>query len=91
VLIGVIGGAIVLVGLLLIPLPGPGWALVFVGVALWATEFRWAQRLLQYGRSVLRRWTAWAASQPLLIRLLLGLVGLLVLAGLAFLGWHTLR
>ncbi|HEX8306331.1 MAG TPA: TIGR02611 family protein [Jatrophihabitans sp.] len=90
-LIALIGGAIVALGLVLIPLPGPGWALVFVGVAVWATEFRWAQRLLQHGRRLLRRWTAWAKRQSLLIRMLLGLVGLLVLAGAAYLGWQTLR
>lgn len=88
-LIGVVGGLIVVIGLLLIPLPGPGWALVFVGVAVWATEFRWANRLLQFGRRVLRQWTDWAKRQSLVIRLLLGLVGLLVLAGLAYLGWRT--
>jgi uncharacterized protein (TIGR02611 family) len=90
-LIATVGGAIVVLGLLLIPLPGPGWALVFVGVAVWATEFRWAQRLLRYGRNVLRRWTAWAKRQSLLIRLLLGLIGLLVLAGVAYFGWQTVR
>jgi uncharacterized protein (TIGR02611 family) len=90
-LIGTVGGVIVVVGLLLIPLPGPGWALVFVGLAVWATEFRWAQRLLRYARGVLRRWTSWAKRQSLMIRLLLGLVGLLVLAGLAYFGWWTLR
>lgn len=90
-LISTVGGAIVLLGLVLIPLPGPGWALVFVGVAVWATEFAWAQRLLRFGRDVLRRWTAWAKRQSLMIRLLLGLVGLLVLAGAVYLGWQTLR
>jgi uncharacterized protein (TIGR02611 family) len=90
VLIGVIGGLIVVVGLLLIPLPGPGWALVFVGLAVWATEFRWAQRLLRYARGLVRSWTNWAKRQSLVIRLLLGLVGLLVLVGLAYFGWRTL-
>lgn len=90
-LISAIGGVIVIVGLLLIPLPGPGWALVFLGVAVWATEFHWAFRLLQFGRRVLRNWTDWAKRQSLLIRLLLGLVGLLVLAGLAWFGWRTLH
>ncbi|MDQ1721553.1 MAG: hypothetical protein QOI26_1287 [Pseudonocardiales bacterium] len=90
-LISAIGGAIVVVGLLLIPLPGPGWALVFVGLAVWATEFHWAQRLLRYARGVLRSWTEWAKRQSLLIRLLLGLVGVLVLAGLGYFGWRTLR
>ena len=90
-LIGLIGGVIVVVGLLLIPLPGPGWALVFVGVAMWATEFQWANRLLQFGRRVLRQWTDWAKRQSLVIRLLLGLVGVLVLVGVAYLGWRTLH
>ncbi|HEV2886243.1 MAG TPA: TIGR02611 family protein [Jatrophihabitans sp.] len=90
-LIGTIGGIIVVIGLLLIPLPGPGWALVFVGLAVWATEFHWAYRLLRFGRRVLRDWTAWAKRQSLLIRLLLGLLGLLVLAAAAYVGWQTLR
>ncbi|HEX8096272.1 TIGR02611 family protein [Jatrophihabitans sp.] len=90
-LIGTIGGVIVVIGLLLIPLPGPGWALVFVGLAVWATEFHWAYRLLRYGRRLLRQWTDWAKRQSLLVRLLLGLLGLLVLAGFAYVGWQTLR
>lgn len=91
VLIGTLGAVIVLIGLALIPLPGPGWALVFVGVAVWATEFSWAQRLLQYGRRVLRGWTEWVKRRSLVIRLLLGLLGLLVLAGVAWFGWQTVR
>lgn len=90
-LIGTVGAVIVIIGLLLIPLPGPGWALVFVGVAVWATEFHWANRLLRFGRRQLRNWTEWAKRQSLLVRLLLGLVGLLVLAGMAYFGWQTLR
>ena len=90
-LVGTIGAVIVIIGLVLIPLPGPGWALVFVGVAVWATEFQWAHRLLQFGRRVLRSWTHWVTRQALLIRLLLGLVGLLVLAGAVYLGWQTLH
>jgi uncharacterized protein (TIGR02611 family) len=91
VLVGLVGGAIVILGLLLIPLPGPGWAVVFVGLAVWATEFRWAQRLLGYARGVLRDWADWARRQGLIVRLLLGLVGLLVLAGFAYFGWRTLH
>jgi uncharacterized protein (TIGR02611 family) len=82
-LIGTLGLVIVLIGAALIPLPGPGWLIVFVGVAVWATEFSWAQRLLQYGREVLHKWTEWVKSRSLVIRLLIGLGGLLVLAGVA--------
>jgi len=62
-----------------------------VGVAVWATEFAWAYRLLRFGRRVLASWTAWVRRQSLAVRLLLGLVGLLVLAGLAYVGWRTLH
>ena len=78
-------------GLLLIPLPGPGWAIVFLGLAVWATEFVWAQRLLRFGRGVLRDWTDWAKRQPLWVRGLLGLAGLVLLAGLGYLGWRLLH
>lgn len=91
VLISVVGGAIVLGGLLLIPLPGPGWAIVFLGLAIWATEFVWAQRLLRRARQILKDWTDWAKRQPLFVRLLLGLLGLAVLLGIGYLGWHFLR
>ncbi|HET6210302.1 MAG TPA: TIGR02611 family protein [Jatrophihabitans sp.] len=89
--ISVLGAGIVGLGLLLIPLPGPGWAVVFLGVAVWATEFVWAQRLLRRGRRLLREWTGWLARQSLAVRGLAGLLGLAVLAGLGYLGWRFLR
>jgi len=89
--ISVVGAAIVGLGLLLIPLPGPGWAVVFLGLAVWATEFVWAQRLLRRGRRLLKEWTDWLTRQPLAIRGLAALLGLLVLAGLGYLGWRFLR
>jgi uncharacterized protein (TIGR02611 family) len=39
--------AIVLGGLALVPLPGPGWAIVFVGLGMLALEFKWAERLME--------------------------------------------
>ena len=44
------GFAVVLIGLVLIPLPGPGWLIVFGGLAILATEYVWARRLLNYSR-----------------------------------------
>lgn len=53
------GGLIVVVGLLLVPLPGPGWAVVFLGTSVLGREFPWAARLTeslrQRARAVLRR------------------------------------
>jgi uncharacterized protein (TIGR02611 family) len=43
-----IGSAIVLVGLAMLVLPGPGWVLIFLGLAVLATEYAWAHRLLVF-------------------------------------------
>lgn len=53
-----IGVVIVVVGLIMVPLPGPGWLVVFGGLAILATEFTWAQLLKRkmmefYDRSVI--------------------------------------
>ena len=46
-----LGGTIVALGLALLVLPGPGLLVVGIGVALLATEFVWARRLLARLRS----------------------------------------
>ena len=71
--IGVLGGSIVVGGLALVPLPGPGWLVVFVGLAILATEFEWAENLLDFGKRTLRSWTHWLGRQHLAVRLLIGL------------------
>jgi len=40
-----LGFTVVAVGIILIPLPGPGWAVVFVGFAILATEFHFAEKV----------------------------------------------
>ncbi|MGW7264407.1 TIGR02611 family protein [Streptomyces sp. NPDC054842] len=42
------GLAVVGAGVVLLPLPGPGWLVIFAGVGVWATEFVWAQLLLRW-------------------------------------------
>ena len=49
IVVGVLGAILVGGGLLLVPLPGPGWLIVFAGLALLATEFAWAARALERG------------------------------------------
>lgn len=80
VLIGIVGGFVVLLGIVMIPYPGPGWLVVFAGLAILATEFEFAQRLLDYARSKYDAWAAWLKQQHAVIRLLvLGFTGLVVL------------
>ncbi len=44
----VIGLAVVVVGIIMLPLPGPGWVVIFGGMAIWATEFVWAQLVMRW-------------------------------------------
>ncbi|MCV7218596.1 TIGR02611 family protein [Mycobacterium crocinum] len=46
--VGVVGLAVLAVGIVAIPYPGPGWAIVFVGLAILASEFYWAHRTLSF-------------------------------------------
>jgi uncharacterized protein (TIGR02611 family) len=71
--VALLGVAITLGGLALVPLPGPGWLIVFAGLALLATEFDVARRVLEFGRRTLRRWTTWLGRQGLAVRAGLGL------------------
>jgi uncharacterized protein (TIGR02611 family) len=65
--VGVLGGLIVVVGLVLVPLPGPGWLVVFVGVAVLGTEFPAAHRVTLWVRRLARRarlrWRAWRVAR----------------------------
>ena len=63
--VGVVGGLLLVVGVLAIPGPGQGWALVFLALAILSTEFTWAHRARvalwgRFGRA--RR--AYAAASP---------------------------
>lgn len=83
--VGVLGVGLVLVGLLLIPLPGPGWLIVFGGLAVLATEFPWAERLLDFARRHVSAWTSWVAARSMRLRALIGVAGLAVVAGAVWL------
>ncbi|WP_344024732.1 TIGR02611 family protein [Pseudonocardia kongjuensis] len=69
--IGVLGTLIVIVGIILIPYPGPGWLVVFTGLAVLASEFEGARRLLHFARGHYDRWNDWQKQQHIVVRLLL--------------------
>lgn len=66
-LVGLVGVLVVALGLVLVPLPGPGWLVVFLGVAVLGTEFPAAHRITQWVRRLVRRarlrWRAWRVSR----------------------------
>lgn len=53
--VAVIGGTVVLLGVVLLVFPGPGWLVIIAGLALLGTEFIWARRLLQRARETAQR------------------------------------
>lgn len=74
VCVGVVGGLIVAVGLVTIPLPGPGWLTVIAGLFVLASEFTWAERLLEFTKKHVKRWTDWVTRQPVWVRLVIAAV-----------------
>lgn len=47
IVILVVGGTVILIGMALLFLPGPGLLVIFTGLAILASEFIWARRLLK--------------------------------------------
>lgn len=81
--VAVVGALVLAVGVLAIPYPGPGWLIVFAGLAILASEFAWAKRVLSYARGKYDAWTGWLRRQTLIVRLaVLAATGLIVLATL---------
>ncbi len=62
--VGVIGTTIVLIGLALLVLPGPGLLVIIVGLAVLASEFVWAQRFLGHARGHYDRMKAKVVKKP---------------------------
>ena len=85
--VAVLGVAVIVAGIILLPLPGPGWLIIFAGLGLLATEFEWAARLLHFARTKVSAWTTWVATQPRPVQALLGLAGLVVLAAAVAAAW----
>ena len=62
--IALMGGTLVLIGIALLVLPGPGIVIILAGLALLATEFLWARRAMQHCKSAFKearksKWFHW--------------------------------
>jgi uncharacterized protein (TIGR02611 family) len=76
----IVGALVVALGLVLVPLPGPGWLIVFAGLAIWSIEFRWARKLTGYVRSFLSAWASWYTRQGWTVRIVVGFATVVVVA-----------
>ncbi|MDG5806760.1 TIGR02611 family protein [Streptomyces ossamyceticus] len=77
----IIGLAVVVAGVIMLPLPGPGWVVIFGGMAIWATEFVWAQLVLRWTKRKVTEATQRALDPRVRRRnLILTSIGLVIVA-----------
>jgi uncharacterized protein (TIGR02611 family) len=86
--IGTLGTLVVALGIVLIPFPGPGWAIVILGLAIWSLEFVWAKNLLDFTKRHVQSWTRWVRRQSLPMRAVIGVVGLIFVTAIV---WASVR
>jgi uncharacterized protein (TIGR02611 family) len=86
--VGTLGALVVALGIVLIPFPGPGWAIVILGLAIWAVEFAWARNLLDFTKRRVQSWTRWIGRQSIPVRAVIGVVGLIFVAAIV---WASVR
>ena len=67
-LVGVTGAVVLAGGIIAIPYPGPGWAIVFIGLAILASEFAWAHRALMFVKLRYDSFMGWFGRQSLWVR-----------------------
>jgi uncharacterized protein (TIGR02611 family) len=87
----VVGVAIIAGGIVLLPLPGPGWLIIFAGLGVLATEYEWAARLLRFARDKVKEWTRWLGRRPIWVRGVVGLVTLAIVVAAAWAVWTISR
>jgi uncharacterized protein (TIGR02611 family) len=67
VLLAVVATLVIIAGIAMLVLPGPGWLTIFLGLAILGSEFHWARRLLGWLRMQVAGWwhryTAWRAER----------------------------
>ncbi len=86
-MVGVVGAAVLVLGIIAIPYPGPGWLILFAGLAILGTEFLWAQRVLGWVRARYDAWVEWTRQQSPIVRLgVITLTGVIVLVTLWVVG-----
>ncbi|MDH6193600.1 uncharacterized protein (TIGR02611 family) [Mycobacterium frederiksbergense] len=89
--VGVVGTLVLLVGIVAIPYPGPGWAIVFLGLAILSSEFDVAKRALRLVRARYDAVMAWFDRQHIAVKgLSAAFTGVFVVATLwlfGMVGW----
>src|SRR5215210_9364969 len=64
VIIAVVGGTVLLLGVLMIVLPGPAFIVIPAGLAILSVEFAWAKRWLKKSQEYFQRFRPKPVSTP---------------------------
>ena len=87
------GWLFVVVGILIIPTPGPGWFLLFFGIGVLSFELTWPNRLLDYGLrkydSAEEYWKRQGKGMKALILEIFLLGCAVVFTGIFWIMWNT--
>jgi uncharacterized protein (TIGR02611 family) len=78
VVVGIVGLAVLVLGVVMLPAPGPGWVVIFAGLGILATEFAFARRVLLKVRDRYQMWVEWLGRQTIVVRVAVS-AGLLLL------------
>lgn len=90
--VGFAGLVFIALGIVTGPLPGPGGIpLVLLGLAIWASEFEWAHKVMQWLKAQLHRYRGFPAKRKVLFWICFfaacGLLGYLYLLFIGFPAW----
>ncbi len=83
-----VGFGLVIAGVAMLVLPGPGWAAIILGLIVLASEYAWANRLLDPVRRWARR-AADAALDPRVRKRNLVIAGVLVVVAAGLVTWYV--
>lgn len=62
--VAVVGLVLLLAGVIMWFIPGPGWLFIFLGLGVWSLEFTWAERLNRWAlRQLQRVWSWWTGTR----------------------------
>lgn len=88
--VGIFGSLVTVGGLVMVPAPGPGWAVVILGLFILASEFEFAQRWLDFVKHHVHLWNRWIMSQALWVRFLVAFATLLLVWAILWLTFVVL-
>jgi uncharacterized protein (TIGR02611 family) len=84
-LVAIVGSIVVILGIIMIPYPGPGWLVVFAGLGILSTEYEKPKRLLQFARGKYDAWNNWMNQQKFAVRAFFWLLTTVIVVGTLYL------